>query len=472
MESFETTNEVIVDWIETKLRDTCRCIGLFMNYLLIPRDGFKKHTYPTLSLPIVKYVIEEIFNCEGIIDKVGTVSFPEDFLVKTRGYLKEYAIADMNIKTEVIEYLWKYISVGVSSITDGIDVKKEIANRKAIERRKASKKRKEAIDKFKVESVKEDEFASDKIRAYKEVRNKIKASINSTEGYIKKYNEDKKFRTYSAVPTFDEYETDLLTELAVEPKRLVRIDEGKQFEDKYNKLMDTGAIDISKYANIMKQVLEHQLKTLKRILADINSSGIILLLKNTSEGLWEKEYVKISKNLNVKKFIAEVSKSIEKAYKDIDEEDIEKEVERKVLNKIKTRIAVSRTYISNKTCEKGSFDRDIDDCTLQSLTYLIVTLMDWLEIDYVTPVEIGYALRILLPQELVSLIDTEGGTSDDKFKMLLTKKLNKCGIRIKSEDYDKMDVITETMKKIDELDPSSEVYEKFNNRVRYFANSL
>ena len=476
--NFETTNEVIVNWIETKLKDICRCIGLFTNYLLIPRDGFIKHLHPVLPLPVVKYVVEEIFNCSIVSSKNEPVSFPDTFSVKVRRYLKEYIVSEVIIGTEVVEYLWKYISLGVANLTEGINVNKEIEAKKSRKKKEAIQRRKEAMAEFKKKMADGDEkeieeYSSKKIREYKELRNKIKDAIKSSQDYIIKYESDTNFRTYSAILNITPDDEDLLRELTVEPKRIKRMRAYKELENEQNKSMDEKSIDISEYTTSMIELLNLHIATLERILREINNSRIAVLLKSISEEAWEKEYFGIEKKKHINEFMKQLDKSLKESFTEIeDDTTLRTVVEKRAINRIKTKIASFQSYISQKTCDSNSFDRDIDGCIIQSLIYLMVTLTDWLEVDYITSTDILYTLRILLPSELSSHIPSSSDESDDKFKLALVKGLQKYNLKIKGVDYNKLDIITATINSINKLDPRSEEYEKFNNRVRYFANTI
>lgn len=474
---FETTNEVIIEWIETKLRDACRCIGLFTNYLLVPRDGFMKHSRPTIPLPVVKYVIEEVLGCGIVSKKIGAVTFPEDFYLKCRKYLKESIKGDVIIGSEVIEYLWKYISLGVSSLTEDINVDKEVDTIKSRKQRELIKNKKEALKKFKEKSGENDkeieEYAIKKIRSYKNLKKKITDAISTSNSHISKYESDPTYRTYKVVMSLSPEEEELLLELKVKPKRVSRMKYYSDYENDRNKALNDNTVELSDYTLEMKELLIHQISTLDRILAEINSSTIASYMKSISEDAWEKEYVDLEKKSHIKKFMEELNRSLNSKYADIENDDTIKDVvQKRMSNKIKTKIGSFQSYISQRSISNNKFYREIDGCILQSMIYLIVTLTDWLEVDYVTSTEILYALRILLPSELSSYISSGGGTSDEKFKAEFIKELEKYNLKIKSEDYNKLDTISGTMGKIDTLNPISESYEKFNNRVRYFANTL
>ena len=485
--SFETTNEVIVDWIETKLRDACRCVGLFMNYILIPRDGFIKHSHPTLLLPIVKYVIEEIFNCSIVSSKSSVEPFPEEFSVKCRKYLRDHIFTpDVIIGTEVIEYLWKYISLGVASLTENINVEKEVENVKSKRKIDQLDRKREILKNFKKEMAggnKEElaNLATRKFRSYKELKDKISNAIKSSNTFIAKYEDAKnQFKTYSAILKLSSEEEDLLSEMGVKSKKIKRMREYKDYENEQNKLLQKKEISEEDYADIIISLLKSYLGVLDRITQAINTSKISKILIGMSPEMWEKEYVKFEEKTHVTKFLSSVEQTLSEKIKEIeDADDIKEMVEKKLSKVIKNRIGSFQTYISQKKCVTEVFDNEIDGCIIESLIYLLVTLTDWLEVNYITSMEINYVLRILLPAELSSYIvksDNEWSKEEDsnelKFKMLLTKRIQKYNLKFKKDAFDDTSVIYKTLKSIDKLDHDSEKYKKFNNRVRYFANNL
>lgn len=478
--SFETTNEVIVDWIETKLKDVCRCIGLFTNYILLPRNGFIKHSKPYLPLPVVKYVIEDILNCSIVSSNTETVAFPEQFLKKVRSYLKENIVTDVVISSEVVEYIWKYISLGVANLTKDIDINKEIVSKKLRKKADLLDKRKKKIKEFKkaTQGVSERELehiVQHNISEFKKVRSKILSAIKDSQDYITKYQSDTNFRTYSATITLtaDDEETlrDVLNIKSKYIKRLTKF--YKDIENELNKLMDEGSIDPPTYNNKMIGLLENQIDTLQTIIKDIDRSKQVALIKDISGGdIWEKDYSGINIGIT-RRFIEQIESTLKEGIREIeDDPDIKKETEKRIMNRIKTRISSFQSHISNRKCDNNTFDNEFDGCIVQSLVYLIVTLTDWLEINYVTSMEFIYALRILLPPDLSYYIKPSGSSVDEKFKISIVKSLQKYNLKIRSEDYDKLDIIPLTIKAIDEIDHTSKEYEKFNNRVRYFANKI
>lgn len=472
--SFETSNEVIVNWIETKLRDTCRCISLFTNYILIPRYGFIKHTHPTLLLPIVKYVIEEILNCRIVSSKSEHVSFPNDFSVKCKKYLSEDIRTKITIGYDTVEYLWKYISIGVASLTEDINLAKEVRSKKSQKKRLELMKRKEALDEFKksqANTIEARDYSLHKLRSYKYLRNKILSAIKSSRENITKYEKDKNHRTYNTILVFTLDDKELLDELGVNSKRVKRMETYSDFEITQNKDRDDNSFSRADYVATMKELLKKNIDTLERIIGEINTGDVV---KSIPKKIWEGDSLKLD-NTEIKKFIREINNTLGQRLKEIDEgTDIKVQTEKRLMNKIKTRIDTFQSYISHKPCDDKSFDRDIDNCILQSIVYIVVTLTDWLETDRVSSIDIMCALRILLPLELESYIPLKAvNDGDDKFKTEFVKRIvGKYKLIIKSEDYNKIDIISGTIKAIDKLDPASDQYRKFNNRVRYFARKI
>jgi hypothetical protein len=509
--NFETTNEAIIDWIEPKISDSCRCIGLFVNYILIHRDGFDKPIYPTLSLSIVKYVVEEIFNCSIISSlKLKNELIPLDFSTKCRKYLKQSILnTNIVIPTEVIEYLWKYISIGVSSLTEDINIKEEIQSLKSKRKLEEITIKKDAFKNFKnnINNKTNEELslvASNKFKSYKKLIDKINGSNTSAKIFINKFNSGYGFKLYTSIIKLFYDEEQQLLEMGIKVKMINRLKEFKSIEELKNGELKNREISEEDYSGYIYSVLVEYIKYINKLMKMINESKISKSINNIlndhtvysmkddkpvnrivnkiSPETWEKEYIKFEEKKHVKDFLSSIEKTLSDEIKNIDENDdgsIKNIVEKKVSKIINTRIMTFQNYISQKKCTTEDFDSEIDGCIIESITYLLVTLTDWLELNYITPVEINYMLRILLPSTLLQYIskdddDNNDGENDNiqKFKMLITKRIQKYGLKFKSDGYNSIGVIYKTLKNIDKLDHDSNDYKKFNNRIRYFANSI
>ncbi len=126
-----TSNEVIIDWITSKLTDICYCTGQFCKYLLFTNKiKYTPKMNITLPLDIIEYIIQDIFKCNIIKDIKTDEAFPEDFHILSMKLLKEHLPENTLIPSNIIEYLWKYISFGVANLkentTSSDDILKKI----------------------------------------------------------------------------------------------------------------------------------------------------------------------------------------------------------------------------------------------------------------------------------------------------------------------------------------------------------
>lgn len=120
------SKKTIDQWVDDKLRDVCHVIGIFVKYILYPRDDYKTHTTAYINTRIVRYVVEEILNCKilKLIDDVAYV--PKGANMKIEKHLQTYVIdkftdVDVVYDPDVVEYLWKYVSVCISKLLQGIN---------------------------------------------------------------------------------------------------------------------------------------------------------------------------------------------------------------------------------------------------------------------------------------------------------------------------------------------------------------
>jgi hypothetical protein len=65
--------------------------------------------------------------------------------------------------------------------------------------------------------------------------------------------------------------------------------------------------------------------------------------------------------------------------------------------------------LAKRNCSKNyGFNDDAENCAFQTILYLIVALLDWLELDEVTDIEVLTVYKIIIPQDLqVKLTKTE-----------------------------------------------------------------
>lgn len=551
--NFETTNEVIIEWIDVKLREVCRCTNIFMNYLLVHRNGYQTFSRPVLHLPIVKYIVEEIFNCVKVSETHMREVYPEDFSTKAREILRNGSSYDIEIGPEIIEYLWKYISFGVSNLTEGLNFREELNRFKTTRKRIFTMITREDIKEFKkrIESGNETslkDLAIKTVNGYRRLKALIKMEIESTTYHLKEFETNPLYKTEGMGVIFTDDDKEVLLEFGVSKKRIKRLKSIKSsLDDKIKILKKKGDSIYPVYKSDCKELLARQEETLRRMIKDMKKSKVGQFLETRkknkltertgereildriyatsrasadkwkrasiariliedadydirkpvppkpeyeavdkwirgdedmggdelklTEAMIDKEYVNFNTKREWREFLEQTHAQLKEKIEEIDDdEDLVGLVSQRIINKIKERIETYQTYVSMRECDHN-FDSDDDNCIFQSLIYLSISISDWLEVQTLGYVEFSTALFILLPDGLQDQIETDPSSQDDeKFTVPFIKQLRSYNLQIDS--VRSLDVIIAAIKKIKSLDVGDKNFISFNNRVRYFANSL
>jgi len=181
----------------------------------------------------------------------------------------------------------------------------------------------------------------------------------------------------------------------------------------------------------------------------------------------DQEYVEFKSVGDLRLFMRETYEQLFTNLRDIEERGEVARAQTRIINKIKQRINMYQTYVSMEDCKKFDYsDSDIDNCILQSLIYLTVSVADWLEVESVGDKELLTVLSILLPESLHNKI--EENPSGGELKKFVSE-VRKYGV---SARHANIGILTHTIKNIKDLDPTDPEFEKFNNRIRYFSNTL
>lgn len=548
--NFETTNEVIIDWVDVKLREVCRIVGVFMNYLLLHRNGYKTFSTPPLTLPIVRYVVEELFNCARVSDMSIREVYPEDFSIKTRRLLREDSLYEIEIGSEIIEYLWKYISYGVSNLTEGLDFANELSRLKTNIKRSYSMTTLKEIQemKRKIDSGDENALQNMAIKtlvAYRHLKKVIKKELDSVAYHLINFKTNPSYVAEGMGVILDDKDKATLIEFGAHKKRVNRLKSIDESLKEKKSLVNSGKIGHDQYRVECKELLTRQDETLHRINKDLKRSDIGKFLGNkkknilppertgkrdlldriistsiTSADKWKRaslsrifvedadydikkrpppkelhessekwirgdedmgskdlkltqdmideEYTAFNNRRVWKEFLQTAHDQLRKKINEVeDDEDLTRLVQQRITNKIKTRIKTYQLHVSMRECDHN-FDDNIDNCILQSLIYLSVSVSDWLETSKIGIDEFQTVLEILLPEGLQEQIKSSS-QKDERFTVPFVTNMKKYNIEV---DQTKMGIIISTIKKIKSLKPDDENFIAFNNRVRYFANSL
>ena len=475
-------NKVLVDWSNTKLNDVCRSIGLFINYLLLPREGFRKHLKPDIPLPIVKYVIEEIYNCNKLKEYKKSTPYTDRFSNKCKQLLKEYITVDIVVENDVIEYLWNYIDFGVSSLLEDIEV-----GGISYKIRNLIRLKKKAYNELK-EKMSDNEnirinYVKEKIGRFQSLINKIDNEIRNTKGSLS--DEQKE----ANIIIFTEEEEQLLSEILKQNKIMDVLRMLNTLENEKTEAYMEGRLNEQVYIKWIKDALKTQIQQLEKLKEELYKylslyffpkdikqrteyNEIIYYFVPSEQKIkdidLEEVFSKMEKDKQykiTKEYISSINKKLEEDIKEAEKGGNIKKLKEK---KIQQKIDVYRNIISQKICDKYDFENELKGCFLSSIIYILVALSDWLEIDYIKREEIIYSLKILLPQELSIEID-ESESNDDIFKIKFIKELDKYQLKIRGQDDKYIDILSSTFKKLDRLHIGSETYKKYVNRVKYFV---
>lgn len=558
--NFETSNEVIIGWITEKLQEVCRCIAIFMKYLMIPRNGYIKISHipniesgeirPVLNLPIVIYIIEELFNCVRVSKEKTREVYPEDFAIKVRRLIRIEFQNDIDIGPEVVEYLWKYISFGVANLTEGISFKNDLEYFKKNRQKSQIRLTQEKIRKVKQRMDNGDkktrrDFVIKTVDSYYKFRSILLKGIESGIQHLKEFQNQSQYVKSGMFVIFSDEDSEALIEFGVYPPRLIKLKSIFEVFESKIKAFNKNRITYDVYKKDCKYLLTTQDGILHRMIKDMGNSIIgrnlrsrskennnfrtgerdlldrIYAAEKESMDKWKRpsitrifiedadyeirkhppikpdyettekwlgdedisqEYTKLTQEMRDKNYIdfqvekdlnyitKAIYEQLNESYKEINnDEDLVKQVSHRITNKIKERIKTYQTFVSMRECD-NYFDLDIDNCILQSLIYLSVSVSDWLETSTIGPDEIKTVLKILLPEGLQDQIDLRPSAQrDEKFSLEFIKKLKIYGIKVVDKS---IDMIIKTMNRVKALNIDDKNFIAFNNRVKYFANSL
>ena len=56
----------VAEYQTRKIADVCSSVMTFFKYIIVPRTKYKRHVIPELNVVIVKYVLEEMYDCQNL----------------------------------------------------------------------------------------------------------------------------------------------------------------------------------------------------------------------------------------------------------------------------------------------------------------------------------------------------------------------------------------------------------------------
>lgn len=377
-------NEVIITWINNKLKDTCRTLCKFVLYVNYPRPGnFLEHESPIIHLPLVKYIIEEIYDCSSLLLANSTAHVPKNFIDNTRRYVAGY-LPTARLPMDTVEYIWKYISYQVSVF------------------------------------LKDNTVADFR----KQEQNKIASGITA---------DIKKWQDYLA----------RVRHLATSKKGTLQL-----LLDRQRRLFgDDNLDDVEIPAN--KDLLSKNDNT-------------------TALGL---------NDILVREEVQYAEQQLAEAYTIKNKLATSKDVQSYIATQTAKAIEIAELSVLSRPCPDTKIyqlAREIDGCILRSMVYVVVALMDWLEVDNVTATEITFALDIILPADMQKFISKNPPETElNVFKTAFLKEIAKYKLQMKNDDIPALEIMVDTMNTIlTTLSPDSSMYKRFSNRVKFFANSI
>jgi len=552
MSTFETNNEIIIEWVDIKLREVCRCVGIFVNYLLLPRTGYKTETRISIPLPVLNYVIEELFNCKEAIKYNPATMYPEDFAIKTKRLLRQEIVEDVTISSEFVTSIWKYISFGVENLTEGLDFKSELERARNIQKRKYTTLSHEQIKEFK----KKINDSSDEgihnlvvktVASYRRLKALIKEEKKSTTFHLSSFEISDNYSSDTMGVVLSEDDKMSLIEFGVHNKHLKKLKAIKtSLSEKFEKNKKNSDYRTF-YKSECKALLEIQLEILEKISKYLKKSKIGVFIENRKKKIptertgsrelldriyqksksdadkWKRaslfqilmedpsyeirkpiakgvddkyettekwirgdedmgddelkltskmideQYVNFQTKKVWKEFLETVYEQLKEKLEEVDmDEDLTKSVLKRISTKIKTRIDTYQTFVGLRECT-DTFGDDVDNCILQSLVYLVVSISDWLETPTIGEQEMKTALKILLPNSLQDYIHESSRDEDEKFIKIFKTSLESLDLRV---DKTYLPVVVSVLKKIKSLDANDINFIAFHNRAKYFSNSL
>lgn len=408
-------NEFLSLWKTRRLSEICRVLYLFSNYLLIPREGYKKYDVVYISGDITKYVIEEIFGCSI---KVNHKLYTEDF----KRVIHE-DLMDCFIENEVYDHLWNYMSNLENSLTLGIKPEDIINNLKV----KYDEEKIFIIINmiYKLEKTFETELSKLKTDEYKKRKFKL-ISLSNEERFV-------------------------LTKMGIYSSDLVDLESYRILQTRVlNETEKTS--DWNSYKKFLDKLLPKVLTTLEKIYEVFIGSELYSLsyppIKEPIKRL--KDNNKLDNFINL-----------------LIDEDIDISVKANQLSYelLKKRVEESVNYISQLPTKQNIEQDEFNTSYINAMIYLLITISDWLE-KSVEEEEIKLAISIILPTKYKINIDQTISEDDDKINDYLSQQLEINGVGYNKNHFY---LISETLKSINKND---DIRKEINNRIRFFSDNL
>lgn len=451
--NYENDNNIINKWRERKLKTLCEIISCFVSYITIPRKGYSIVKNQKINYNIVKFVVEEVLNCDIVKTLENKTTPTEEFIRKINSYKK----TKYSFSNDALVYIWKYIECCSNELTIGISYDKEFQKRKKKAIKTEIETMKDSIMKMKNDQVnnKPEEIITSKVK-------NIHDFIKLLDNYINNKDE-----MYFMFLTNNDY--DMLTDILNDIKIFKRLREYTSFINEVNNDVNTGKMTRDKMKEITKQVIEMQKKTFKKLMTQIKESNNYKLLtgENIDEIKENDGYINIekkrAKNI-LNNIIVNMENNIKNINNDIDNNnDIIEKTKKYIDMFLSARINNFKEYIKEKKSYINKFN-DLENCFVQCAIYLIIAFSDWFEIN-----EIGKD-EVMLFGEVI-FMDIKNNINNnmkinkysDNMSDEFIKHLNKNNLNINEEGKQE---IKNVFNKFLNMKKNEEII----NRVKFYCN--
>lgn len=284
---------------------------------------------------------------------------------------------------------------------------------------------------------------------------------------------------------FTEEEKNFLQQLGIEQKTLDKLNEILARQDELENEMEKGSITgvselIEEEEQYLKKDFDPAYKDNETTIATLPSKtgrgrtvrGTKVNTSTEEEKSILTEHYKRKKRLilnEAKELLKNIlrdiflfnSKSFDKRIEEIEAQDLEEEVQERYASVIKARIRGYQMFVT----QEKEVSKEIKELFLRAVAYVSISLADWLEVQ-VGRTEVIYALRIILPSELNNFI-TEVD-SDEKIQEEFSLLISAFNLQTSSVGG----ILQGTLDSIEEISAQSKEYQRYDNRIRFFANNF
>lgn len=116
----------VAEYQSRKIADVCSSVMTFFKYIIVPRTKYKHHVVPELNLPVVKYVLEEMYDCQKLTQfDITTSAVDAKLYADIEVCLKSKTKYEFTTNPHAIQYIACYITSSIAAIA-GHNLKERI----------------------------------------------------------------------------------------------------------------------------------------------------------------------------------------------------------------------------------------------------------------------------------------------------------------------------------------------------------